>query len=62
MSNSVSGYFMKKKNPTAIKPEGGGVGLNGPAFKNVIFLRLPLKSLEIEEKRGKIIYNTHLHN
>ena len=28
--------------PTAIKLEGGGVGLNGPAIKNRTFFRLPL--------------------
>ena len=38
LSKSVSGYFMTKKNPTAIKPEGG------PAIKKIIFFAASLRN------------------
>ena len=46
LSQFVSGYLTTKKikkiNPIAITPEGGGYGLNGPAIKKITFLQLPL--------------------
>ena len=44
---SVSGYFMTKKNPIAIKPGGGGLCLKGPVIKKITFFAASLSSCKI---------------